>query len=317
MYSAPSKVQASMAPLALQQSEMGPKEAMQTCGRAMGEVGMRGRRQDAMQRQREGETARERRLVGGCVRGRSSHALGGPPVRGRSSSWSVPSRHRRPVRVDQSHSSLFLQPFVCEWKEAKAKLAASEEPAMAEVASAPAAAASGEATGKMTMVVAVDDSEHSFYALQWALQHFFPSEPAQQQYRLAVVTAKPTAASAVGLAGPGAADVLPFVEADLRKSSLRVIDKVKELCAQVTDAVYEVVEGDPRNVLCEAVERHHAEMLVVGSHGYGAIKRYKCNLIREIDGCAWECQRLLCPSCTLHCDDSKEAKAQALRYGLL
>ncbi|TVU39655.1 hypothetical protein EJB05_13086, partial [Eragrostis curvula] len=36
MYSAPSKVEASMAPLALQQSEMGPKEAMQTCGRAMG-----------------------------------------------------------------------------------------------------------------------------------------------------------------------------------------------------------------------------------------------------------------------------------------
>jgi len=36
----------------------------------------------------------------------------------------------------------------------------------------------------------------------------------------------------------------------------------------------EVVEGDPRNVLCEAVEKHHASMLVVGSHGYGAIKRY-------------------------------------------
>jgi hypothetical protein len=37
--------------------------------------------------------------------------------------------------------------------------------------------------------------------------------------------------------------------------------------------VFEAVEGDARNVLCEAVERHHAEMLVVGSHGYGAIKR--------------------------------------------
>lgn len=43
------------------------------------------------------------------------------------------------------------------------------------------------------------------------------------------------------------------------------------------DAVFEVVEGDARNVLCEAVERHHAEMLVVGNHGYGAIKRY-CNI---------------------------------------
>ncbi|KAL6271837.1 hypothetical protein ACE6H2_028748 [Prunus campanulata] len=38
--------------------------------------------------------------------------------------------------------------------------------------------------------------------------------------------------------------------------------------------VIEVVAGDARNVLCEAVERHKASMLVSGSHGYGAIKRY-------------------------------------------
>jgi nucleotide-binding universal stress UspA family protein len=73
-----------------------------------------------------------------------------------------------------------------------------------------------------------------------------------------------------------AADVLPIVEADLKRSAMRVIDKAKELCAQAQladAAVYEVVEGDARNILCEAVERHHAEMLAVGSHGYGAIKR--------------------------------------------
>lgn len=78
--------------------------------------------------------------------------------------------------------------------------------AMAEEAAAPAVAAGTEAApppGKMTMVVGVDESEHSFYALQWALQHFFPPPPQPQQYRLVVVTAKPSAASAVGLAGPG------------------------------------------------------------------------------------------------------------------
>jgi len=36
----------------------------------------------------------------------------------------------------------------------------------------------------------------------------------------------------------------------------------------------EVVEGDARNVLCDTVEKYHASILVVGSHGYGAIKRY-------------------------------------------
>ena len=43
--------------------------------------------------------------------------------------------------------------------------------------------------------------------------------------------------------------------------------------------VLEAVEGDARNVLCDAVEKHHATMLAVGSHGYGAIKRY---LLHEI-----------------------------------
>ncbi|RLM69574.1 universal stress protein YxiE-like [Panicum miliaceum] len=50
-----------------------------------------------------------------------------------------------------------------------------------------------------------------------------------QQYRLVVVTAKPSAASVVGLAGLGA-DVLPFVEADLKRTALRVIEMAKELC---------------------------------------------------------------------------------------
>ena len=44
---------------------------------------------------------------------------------------------------------------------------------------------------------------------------------------------------------------------------------------QVNDVRLEVVEGDARNVLCDAVEKHHASMLVVGSHGYGAVKRYE------------------------------------------
>ncbi|CAN6347971.1 unnamed protein product, partial [Urochloa humidicola] len=143
---------------------------------------------------------------------------------------------------------------------------------MAEEASSAVAAA----PGKMTMVVGVDDSEPSFYALRWLLHHFFPpgQPPPQQQYRLVVVTAVPSAT--VGIAGPGALmDVRAFVEADLKRAAQRVIDKAKDLCAQlqVSDAEFEALEGDARSVLCDAVERHHAEMLIVGSHGYGAIKR--------------------------------------------
>ena len=51
---------------------------------------------------------------------------------------------------------------------------------------------------------------------------------------------------------------------------------------QVNDVTAEVVEGDPRNVLCDAVDKYRAAILVVGSHGYGAIKRYTFVLLSVI-----------------------------------
>ncbi|GFQ05711.1 universal stress protein a-like protein [Phtheirospermum japonicum] len=125
------------------------------------------------------------------------------------------------------------------------------------------------------MVVGIDDSDCSFYALEWTLQHFFSTSPENPLFKLAIVHAKPLPSTVVGFAGPGAVDVLPIVDADLKKIAARVLQKAKEICAakSVNDVVFEVVDGDARNVLCEAVERHHASVLVVGSHGYGAIKR--------------------------------------------
>ncbi|KAM7521481.1 hypothetical protein LguiA_011383 [Lonicera macranthoides] len=130
-------------------------------------------------------------------------------------------------------------------------------------------------TEKPVIVVGIDDSEHSFYALEWALDHFFTPSAPNSPYKLFIVHAKPTAASVVGLAGPGAVEVMPYVDSDLMKIAARVLEKAKEICISrlVSDVVLEAVEGDARNVLCEAVEKHHATMLVVGSHGYGAIKR--------------------------------------------
>ncbi|XP_072975515.1 universal stress protein PHOS34-like isoform X2 [Typha angustifolia] len=113
------------------------------------------------------------------------------------------------------------------------------------------------------VVVGVDDSERSYYALEWVLRHLFPSGGGPSGFELVIVYAKPLATSVISLSGP-----------DLRKVAEVVVDKSRQLCvANSVSAVVEVVEGDARNVLCDAVEKHHAEILVVGSHGYGAIKR--------------------------------------------
>ncbi|XP_051152285.1 universal stress protein PHOS34-like [Andrographis paniculata] len=128
---------------------------------------------------------------------------------------------------------------------------------------------------KSVIVVGVDDSEISYHALEWTLEHLFPPAIQNTPFNLVVVHAKPQAVMAVTLAGPGAADVIPYVDRDLKAIAGRVVEKAKQMCSahSVNDAILEVEEGDARNILCEAVEKHRASMLVVGSHGYGAIKR--------------------------------------------
>ncbi|KAL5983754.1 hypothetical protein ACLOJK_017845 [Asimina triloba] len=142
-------------------------------------------------------------------------------------------------------------------------------------AAAAAAAVVGMATAeeKQVMVLGIDDSSTSIYALEWTLEHLFT--PSNSSFKLVIVHAKPSPTSVIGLAGPGAADAIPYVETDLRAIASRVVEKAKSLCTSksMNDVIVEIVEGDARNVLCEAVEKHHASILVVGSHGYGAIKR--------------------------------------------
>uniref|UniRef100_A0A0E0LPN5 UspA domain-containing protein n=1 Tax=Oryza punctata TaxID=4537 RepID=A0A0E0LPN5_ORYPU len=136
-----------------------------------------------------------------------------------------------------------------------------------------AAAAEGE-QGKTVVVVGVDDSEHSNYALEWTVQHL-ASGMAGGGAELVIVHAKPSPSSVVGFgAGPGSGEVVRYVEADLRKTAEDVVEKARRLCiANAMHALIEVIEGEPRYVLCNAVEKRNAGLLVVGSHGYGAIKR--------------------------------------------
>ncbi|KAK4353727.1 hypothetical protein RND71_025921 [Anisodus tanguticus] len=127
---------------------------------------------------------------------------------------------------------------------------------------------------KQVMIFALDDSDHSYYALEWTLDHFFPS-PSTSNFKFIIVHAKPNPTSVVALAGPGTTDMFTLVETDIKRAAQKTIDKSKELCKTkgVTNVLCEILEGDARNVICEAVERHHASILAMGSHGYGAFKR--------------------------------------------
>ncbi|KAF3322790.1 universal stress protein A-like protein [Carex littledalei] len=130
--------------------------------------------------------------------------------------------------------------------------------------------------GKITMVLALDDSEHSFYALEWTLNHFYsPATRGGMGFQLVIVHAK-RAMSAVNVSGPGtsAEEVLQDAEMDQRKLAAKTVEKARAICAaHSVAAVVEIMEGDAKHVLMDAVAKHHADILILGSHGYNNVQR--------------------------------------------
>ena len=67
-----------------------------------------------------------------------------------------------------------------------------------------------ETTERPVLVIDIDDSSHSFYALEWTLDHFF-SPPKTKPFKLVIVYARPPPPSVIRFVGPGKAIVFsPF-----------------------------------------------------------------------------------------------------------
>ncbi|XP_078159485.1 uncharacterized protein LOC144555128 [Carex rostrata] len=138
-----------------------------------------------------------------------------------------------------------------------------------------ASSSNGSRIGNMVLMVALSNSETSYHALEWTLEHFFSPMRAGNHNQLVLIHAKRLASSVAKVAGPGATEIVPEVESELRKIAMETVQNAKAICAAhwVTPLV-EVIEGDPKVVLMEAAKRYKAEILVVGSHGFGAIQRF-------------------------------------------
>ncbi|XP_038899236.1 universal stress protein PHOS32-like [Benincasa hispida] len=136
------------------------------------------------------------------------------------------------------------------------------------------------ATEKPVMVIGIDDGEYATGALEWTLDHFFSSTINPPPFNLILLHVKPIPEVFVDVAGPGmvlgsAPGIYQVLDQNLKKKAERIKEKAREICAakSVFDVEFVDEEGDARYVLCEAVNKYGASMLVVGSHGYGAIKR--------------------------------------------
>lgn len=119
-----------------------------------------------------------------------------------------------------------------------------------------------------TIVAAVDGSELSTYGLRVAAQIAVRDEA-----RVIAVHVIHVAQTALGLgAMAGTADTGEFYEAarqvarEARDSATMVLGG-----AGLTGWTYEERSGPPVDELVAAVKEHHADLVVVGSHGHGPI----------------------------------------------
>ncbi|XP_015570387.1 universal stress protein A-like protein isoform X2 [Ricinus communis] len=130
---------------------------------------------------------------------------------------------------------------------------------------------SAAATAKQRKImVAVDESEESMNALSWCLKNVISQD---SKDTLILLYAKPPRAVYTALDGTATMEKYSKDVADC------IIEKAKKICREQAAAASDVkvetrVEnGDPRDVICQMAEKLRVDVLVMGSHGYGLIKR--------------------------------------------
>ncbi|XP_010921510.1 universal stress protein A-like protein [Elaeis guineensis] len=130
------------------------------------------------------------------------------------------------------------------------------------------------------IVVAVDESEESIYALQWCLHNLIHSagEGATARNTLILVYARPPPPVYSPLDGTGylfSDEVTASIDKYSKDLAVSVMERARNICKDYSNMKVEekVCVGDARDVICEMAQKLGADLLVMGSHGYGFIKR--------------------------------------------
>ncbi|KAF8022943.1 hypothetical protein BT93_F0456 [Corymbia citriodora subsp. variegata] len=140
---------------------------------------------------------------------------------------------------------------------------------------------------KMKVMVAVDESEGSFYALRWMLDHMVRrSSPAlatdgdDEVEMITLVHVQQPFQHYAFPAGPGgaafyaASSVVESVRKAQEENSALILSRALHMCKESTvKAETLILIGDPKDMICQATEQMHTDLLVVGSRGLGKIKR--------------------------------------------
>lgn len=123
--------------------------------------------------------------------------------------------------------------------------------------------------GRTTLVVGVDGTEISRYALDWAVRH--AAMTGAEVVALAVSMVTPVPASTVPL--PVAEDRPPSHDLQERRAELDSAVEAASKIAPMVPIRSVLAMGLAGPTLCAAVDIEKAALLVIGSHGRGALMR--------------------------------------------
>ncbi|KAK9156961.1 hypothetical protein Scep_003535 [Stephania cephalantha] len=162
---------------------------------------------------------------------------------------------------------------------------------------AAAAAAAAEERGRK-VVVAIDESDASLYALRWALDTLFfpwpagapdhherPTSTFSQLTHLTLLHVQQPFHTYFFPSGPGPAaalytptSIIDSVKKAQEENTNALFARALRVCEdRMVKAVTMVMEGDPKDMICHAVDQINPDLVVVGSRGLGKVKRYIIN----------------------------------------
>ncbi|KAL2933109.1 Universal stress protein A-like protein [Bienertia sinuspersici] len=139
----------------------------------------------------------------------------------------------------------------------------------------------------MKVMIALDESKGSFYALNWVLTNIIKPRTAivaasqeggeEKEDLVYLVHVNLPFQTYVYPAGPviyTATSVFESVKQAQEKISAGIFARAMRCCEDMnvkSEAMS--LRGEPKEVLCQAVEENHVDLLVVGSRGLGMLKR--------------------------------------------
>jgi nucleotide-binding universal stress UspA family protein len=137
----------------------------------------------------------------------------------------------------------------------------------------------------MKILIAVDESELSHYALKYALRLINPQDTTVVLLAVEEPVIVPPAAIAPGTFIDDVSipwqEQAELIEMEERRAQ-KALNWAEHLCQQAAMPCTTRFEiGEPKHTICEVAQQENPDLLVIGSHAYGVMERFLVGSVSE------------------------------------